>query len=76
MGSTLPLVWLPVLLPLGVELALEMLTDIHGLPICLLLMLLECALVIVVYRLVVPWQGAWLQSREQKILETVTSKLE
>jgi ABC-2 type transport system permease protein len=71
-----PLIWVPTLLPLGVEVAVEQLTDIRGIPICLLLTVVGCALVIIVYRVVVTWQGAWLQRREQKILEVVTSKLE
>ena len=65
-----------MLLPYGVEVALEELSGSHGLPICLILCVLECAAIVVVYRLVVAKQGEWLQLRELKILEVVTSKTE
>jgi hypothetical protein len=71
-----PLIFLPTLLPLGVEFALEELAGVHGIPICLLLSLLECALVVLIYRVVLGWEGSLLQSREKKILELVTTKAE
>ena len=43
-------------------------------PICLLLSLLECALIAVIYYFCSDGLGSLLQSREQKILETVTAK--
>ncbi len=71
-----PLVLAPTLLPLGVEFALEKLGWIKGVPICLVLSLVECVVVVYVYRLVLTWQGALLHAREQKILEIVTTKAE
>jgi hypothetical protein len=69
-----PLLLLPVLLPLGVEYALEELGWRGSLPIHLLLSLLVCTAVVGVYRLVLGWQGQLLQAREQKILEVVTTR--
>jgi hypothetical protein len=45
-----------------------------GVPICLLLSLVECALVILVYVLSLRGLGSLLQAREQRILEIVTSR--
>jgi hypothetical protein len=45
-----------------------------GIPIYLLLSLLECAVVVFVYRLFLRWEGDLLQAREQKILECVTNR--
>lgn len=67
-----PLALAPTLLPLGVELLL----DWHGVPVCLLLSLLECVGVVFLYRLVLPWQGNLLQAREKKILQVVAAKAE
>ena len=69
-----PLAMLPTLLPLGVEALVEWLNENRRLPICLVLSVLECAAVVMVYRFVLPLEGALLQAREQKILETVTTK--
>jgi hypothetical protein len=69
-----PLILGPALLPLAVEFLLEKLELVKGVPICLILSLLECAGVVYVYRLVLTAEGRWLQAREQKILETVTTK--
>src|SRR5207253_1844354 len=71
-----PLALVPVLLPLGVELALAQLGWLHGVPMDLLLSLAECAAVAALYRLVLSWQGDTLQARELKILEAVTAKAE
>jgi hypothetical protein len=62
------------LIPLGTEVALHLAGIGTGLPINLLLTLLECALVIVIYYFLSDGLGNLLQSREQKILETVTAK--
>jgi hypothetical protein len=43
-------------------------------PVCLLLSLAECAAVVVVYHFALNWQGKLLESREQRILETVTNR--
>jgi hypothetical protein len=72
----LPPVLAMTLLPLGVQVLLEWLGLAGRVPICLLLSLAECGAVGYVYRLVLTWQGALLQAREQRILEIVTSKAE
>jgi ABC-2 type transport system permease protein len=72
----LPTALLPMLLPLGIELLLHYLAGIEGIPVCLLLTVIECVGVVLLYRLVLGWEGLLLQSREQKILEIVTSKSE
>jgi hypothetical protein len=71
-----PWALVPALLPLGVEFTLEKLGWLTGLPICLVLSVLECAAVFYVYWLVLTWQGRALQAREQKILALVTPKAE
>ncbi len=72
----LPLVLVPTLLPLGAEFLLEELGWVKGVPVCLILSVLECAAVVALYRLVLTWQGDVLQAREKKILELVTTKEE
>jgi ABC-2 type transport system permease protein len=74
--SLMPLLMVPLILPLGLEFLLAETNVIDGVPIYLLMSILLCAAVIVLYRLVVAWQGSLLQWREQKILETVTAKVE
>ena len=60
----------------GAEVALASL-DLHGgVPICLILTYVECAVIIAVYRVALGWQGRWLERRELRILETVTAKVE
>src|SRR5262245_61962820 len=71
-----PLVMLPVLIPLGVQLLVEETTDVRWLPISLVLSLAVLAIVAFLYRRMLTVQGDWLAMREQKILEVVTSKLE
>jgi ABC-2 type transport system permease protein len=71
-----PIVVAPTLLPLGVEVVLETLDWVHGLPVCLVLSVLECVAIVFAFRWLVGWQGAWLQSRELRILELVTTKVE
>ncbi|MBI2808168.1 MAG: ABC transporter permease [Planctomycetes bacterium] len=73
---TLPMAQGPTLLPLGIEAALAALDSTYGIPICLLLTVLECAIVVFLYRLVITWQGWLLQSRELRILEVVAAKAE
>ncbi len=70
----IPLTQGPTLLPLGIEALLHFLGWTQTAPICLVLTLVECALVVVLYRLALNWQGGLLQAREQRILETVTSR--
>jgi ABC-2 type transport system permease protein len=69
-----PLTQALTLAPLGTELIVRLLGHGAGIPICLLLSLLECALIAATYYFCTDGLGALLQSREQKILETVTAK--
>jgi hypothetical protein len=71
-----PLVLAPALLPLGIEMLMNSFGVLEGVPICLLLTLIEGALVVLLYHFVLGWEGALLQLREQKILEVVTPKAE
>jgi hypothetical protein len=64
------------LLPLGIELLLEALGWVHGVPVFLLLSVAECAAVVLFYRLALTWEGLLFQLREQRILDIVTSKAE
>ena len=70
----LPMVMAPTMLPLGIEFLAERLGWIAGMPLCLLLSLVECGVVIYLYHLVLDWEGLWLQAREQRILDIVTQK--
>jgi hypothetical protein len=69
-----PLALVPILAPLGIALGMEALGWLTGVPVCLLLSLLECVAIVFLYRLLLRGQGRLLQAREQRILETVTSK--
>jgi ABC-2 type transport system permease protein len=69
-----PLTQAVTLAPLGTEFILRLLGRDAGVPICLLLSLLECALIAVIYHFCNDGLGSLLQSREHKILETVTAK--
>ena len=73
---SLPLVFAPTILPLGLEGALEALGWVDGLPIHLVLSVLVCAIVVCTYPFALIWQGSVFQAREQKILEIVTTKTE
>ena len=72
----LPLIFGPVLLPLGVELVARAYGWMPGVPFCLVLSVLECVAIIYGYRFILFWQGKLLQAREQKILEVVASRAE
>jgi ABC-2 type transport system permease protein len=61
-------------IPLGIDLIARSLEFAQFVPIYLILALLELALVVVFYRLLLESQGLLLQSREQKILQAVTTK--
>src|SRR5207302_4481702 len=54
----------PMMLPFAIEVILEDLHLAHGLPICLLLSILECIGIVYFYRFVLSLQGRLLQSRE------------
>ena len=69
-----PLAIVPTLLPLGITAYLDYMEWAQGVPVCLPLSLFVCAVVVYIYRLVLPWQGRMLQAREQKILMVVTTK--
>jgi ABC-2 type transport system permease protein len=71
-----PVALVPVLLPIGVEVLVEEVGEVRGLPVSLVLSLMILTIVMLVYRRVLTWQGEWLETREQKILEVVTSKAE
>lgn len=71
-----PLMIAPAMLPIGVEALLEWLGWTEGLPISLALSILECVGVVYFYRWLAGWQGVWLQARELKILDVVTTKAE
>jgi ABC-2 type transport system permease protein len=71
-----PLVLGPTLLPLGVQFVLEKMGWLQGVPICLLLSVVECVAVVYLYRFVLTWEGELLQAREQSILEIVAAKAE
>jgi hypothetical protein len=66
----------PMMVPLAIESILEDLHWLPGLPVCLFLSIAECIAVAYFYSFVLSLQGRWLQSREKKILETVTAKSE
>jgi hypothetical protein len=71
-----PVAMVPVFAPIGVEAAVGYFGDIHWLPVSLILSLAVLGLVVLGYRWIVSVQGEWLATREQKILEVVTSKAE
>jgi ABC-2 type transport system permease protein len=64
------------LLPFVLELAAEALGWRYGLPLDLLLSLLECVGIVYIYGLLLSLQGDWLQAREQRILQIVTTRAE
>ena len=72
----LAIAMLPMLLPVGIELLLDYLEIVQGMPVCLVLALLECVAVVFIYRVCLTAQGSLLQSREQQILQIVTTKAE
>jgi hypothetical protein len=64
------------LLPLAVEYVLDQLGVAGGVPVCLILSLLECLGIVFFYRLALTWEGELFQAWEQKILHTVTTRAE
>jgi ABC-2 type transport system permease protein len=69
-----PLTQAPTLLPLGIEALSNFMGWTAGLPIYLLLCLVECALVAIIYYFSLIWLGNLFQAREQKILDSVTKR--
>ncbi|MCA9119004.1 MAG: hypothetical protein H6822_16955 [Planctomycetaceae bacterium] len=64
-----PIALLPATSALGIELLFAFVTDVNGVPIYLLISLVEAVLVVWFYLVVLEWQGRWLQQREPRILE-------
>jgi ABC-2 type transport system permease protein len=64
------------LVPLGLEFLLDWWGWHSPFPVYLLAALLECAVIVSVYKVILQWEGRLLQERELRILETVTSKVE
>ena len=71
-----PVVLTPILIPLGLEFLLSWSGVLSWLPAYLAFAIAEAALVVWLYPLLLAKEGAFLQQREQKILEIVTSKAE
>lgn len=69
----MPVFLFPVLIPYGLEVLLDHLDVVKGVPVSLVLSLAVLGLVGLVYRWAVRRQGAWLAEREQQVLEVVTS---
>ncbi|HEX4612436.1 MAG TPA: hypothetical protein VH092_29855 [Urbifossiella sp.] len=74
--SFLPVALLPVLAPYGLEVLLDQLDVIRGVPVSLPLSLGVLVLTGLTYRWVVRRQGEWLTAREQAILEVVAARAE
>jgi ABC-2 type transport system permease protein len=71
-----PIAMAPTLVPLAIEAVLPSGGWVSYVPVCLILSIAECALVIWLYRLLLTVQGDMLQAREKQILEVVTAKAE
>lgn len=81
-----PIIFGIAMFPLGLEILLHELAErgfqfaqfgwLVAVPIYFLSALIQLAIVFWLYRVVIRWQGRLLQSREQKILSAVTSKVE
>ncbi len=71
-----PIVLLPTMIPLGVDLLLAEFAGTNGWPIGLGLSVAVFALVLWLYRRALTWEGMYLNRREQAILEIVTTKEE
>ena len=72
----LPLVMLPMLVPAGLRLLFSYLNWVPWLPVNLLATLGLLATAGWLYRLLLPWEGRFLQRREQTILREVTEEVE
>jgi hypothetical protein len=71
-----PIIFGIAMFPLGLELLLHHFGWLTAVPIYFLGAVVQLAIVCWVYRFVIRWQGQLLQSREQRILSVVTSKVE
>lgn len=72
----IPVFLSPTALPQGIEAILNTAGIAEGWPIGMVLTYVELAVILALYRVVVGWQGSWLETRELAILDTVTSKAE
>ena len=70
----LPVATAPILLPLAAEAALAEFAGVRAWPVSLALSLGVLAVAVLVYRWVLTAQGRWLATREQAVLEVVTSQ--
>lgn len=70
-----PMAMAPMLIPAIADVAMDNLELGHW-PLGLFLAIVECGAVVWLYRTVIVYQGLWLQAREQRILEVVTTKSE
>jgi hypothetical protein len=71
-----PLAMAPTLIPLGIEFLLSYSDTLSWIPAYMVLAIVECATVIWLYPIALESQGRWLQHRERRILEIVTTKTE
>lgn len=71
-----PLALTPSLIPLGVEFLLSWFGWTTWLPVYLLLTILEASIVLYLYPRLLNWQASLFYEREQRILETVTAKVQ
>jgi hypothetical protein len=72
----MPLALAPTLIPLGIEFALSTWTTMGWIPAYLIFAVVECALVVWLYPVILKSQGDFLERRERRILEVVTAKTE
>jgi hypothetical protein len=63
------------LFPLGAEVVTRFLGWPSAAPVCLVLTLVECAVITLVYKVSLGWLGSLFQTREQMILESVTKRV-
>lgn len=76
MMMLLPVALVPILSPYGLEVLLDQLNVVKGVPISLPLSLIVLVLIALLYRWVLRLEGTLLTAREQKVLEVVTSRAE
>jgi len=72
----LPVALIPTMVPFGIELLLHNFGWANSIPLYLALSIVEVAVVGFIYLRVLEYQGRMLQNRQQKILDTVTTKSE
>jgi uncharacterized membrane protein len=71
-----PLAFVPALIPLGAELALDHYETLSYVPVYLIVSVVELIVVVWIYRRMLDHQGRLLQVREQRVLEAVTAKVQ